>query len=130
MELYFDVRPVGERGKETYTKGVFQIVAAPATDDNIFSTIAFYPHSSISSVPGTRITSTVLPNKGYRLEIFLPFKGLKSNHHQPGNTFNFTFGVNDADGNGHKTQIMWSGTGQNYADARLFGRLSPSIETE
>jgi hypothetical protein len=39
--------------------------------------------------------------------------------------FNFDLGVNDADTGQRETQLLWSGSAENWHDPSCFGRLAP-----
>jgi hypothetical protein len=57
---------------------------------------------------------------GYRLRIVLAPQAFDA---APVAEFNFDWGVNDADRAKRESQLMWSGTRDNWGDARGFGRM-------
>jgi hypothetical protein len=126
VELYFDLRPKNSRGEDKYDKGVFQLIAVPCFSKTMANRANFYGGGSAPlPVPGVKVQSKVIP-KGYIMQIFLPYEGLKSVHYAPGDEFNFDFAVDDNDGDQSKRkQIMWSGTSDNCKGAKWFGRMKP-----
>jgi len=122
VELYFDVRPPDLRGKPFFEKGVLQIAIKPSFDKNVSSTLEFYPRANKIKIPGTTLKTKRTP-KGYQVEVFLPFEGLKTSNFSFGREFNFSFGVNDADATARDTQMMWSGSDKNYCDPSSYGHL-------
>ena len=127
VEIFMDTRPECSRGTSSYGKGVFQAIATPASGTNPAS-IAFFPDRETSAVSGATVTSDILPGRGYSIEVFLPFDGFTTNHFKPGDQFNFSFGVDDADQGKRKDQLMWSGSSHNGFDAAAFGRMSPFVK--
>ena len=117
IELYFDVRPGKSRGKPYYAKGAFQmVVELPKKDGE--AKIHWYQgegEDSYAAVPNAKAVYAKTAD-GYKLTVTLPLEGIKKAHGPLGHTFNFAFGVNDVDKNGIRTQIMSSGTSENYCD--------------
>lgn len=125
VEVYFDLRPDKTRGASQHERGVFQMIVP--VDPNAEGPTAVKPEfgNPAAAFPGAGAVSTVIPDKGYEVEIVIPFAGLKESHFLPGPEFNFDVGINDSDDQaGRDSQLIWSGTGANFQDASAFGRLS------
>ena len=126
VEVYMDLRPPKARAVGGHETGTFQMMLLP----NLKKT-----HSEIEvgyglpdlAVPGAKATSTLLPGKGYRIEVFIPFAGLREKHFPAGDEFNFDFGVNDSDNQADRdSQLLWSGGVLNFMDTTAFGRMAPA----
>jgi len=128
VELYFDVRGEKARGSGYYDKGVFQLVVTPAAAGRELRSSWHYGEGGDpgwATVAGMEATSEMLPG-GYRIVVTLPLEGFKKNHAMPGETFNFALGVNDYDeGPAERTQLMSSGTDENWLDPSGFAPVSP-----
>ncbi len=154
VELYFDVRPDDSRGQGVYEIGVFQMIVVPGLASEARS-VGASPDVSDSArvdgssgrpdgaalrvswhqsgtgaysdwveVPGAKAVSRMLQD-GYQVEVFLPQEGFAKNHHPPGETFNFAVGINDSDGDTRDSQLMSSGTNENWTDPSGFSPVSP-----
>ncbi|HCE46094.1 MAG TPA: hypothetical protein DET40_21325 [Lentisphaeria bacterium] len=124
LDLYFDFRPEDKRN-DTYEKGVFQITAVPFFYDAAPNSFKFFKGGKDydSSVKGVTIKSAPLGDKGYRMQVFIPFEGLAVAHFLPKDSFKFDLAVNDADEEGRDHQIMWHGTTNNWNTPRNFGEI-------
>jgi len=127
VELYFDLRSErrGEGGPYDKEGGVFQVIGVPCFSPTIPNSLYFGPFAEESEVPGATMISQVVEGTGYHVEIFLPYDGLTGNHPFPQGNFNFDLGINDADSSGaRESQIMWSGSRDNWRTPLCFGRLT------
>ncbi|OGV54654.1 MAG: hypothetical protein A2017_19235 [Lentisphaerae bacterium GWF2_44_16] len=128
VEFYFDIRPEERRAKDIYEKGVFQVITVPYFSKTIADKPNFYAGGSTPiEIKGTKVKS-VKTQKGYKLQIFFPYEGLKAAHFMPDKDFNFDFSVIDVDSSGKKKQMIWSGTADNCRGPAWFGNLSPAPE--
>ena len=117
VELYFDVRPGKSRGRSYYSTGAFQVVVELPEKDGE-AKIHWYQgngEDSYAAVPDAKAVYAKTAD-GYNVTVTLPLEGIKKAHGPLGHTFNFAFGVNDVDKDGVRSQIMSSGTSENYCD--------------
>ncbi|NQT92138.1 MAG: metallophosphoesterase [Lentisphaerae bacterium] len=125
VELYFDLRPEGQRGASKHARGVFQMLVPVDTKAKGPTAVKPQFGNPAAAFTGASAVSTVMPGKGYEIEIVIPFAGLKESHFLPGSEFNFDIGINDSDNIANRdSQLMWSGTGANFRDASSYGKLS------
>ena len=70
------------------------MIVVPSGVEGVGPHVTFWPNAN-HSVPGARATSKVIEpaageeRRGYRVEVFLPYGGLRENHYVPGDEFNF-----------------------------------------
>jgi len=117
VELFLDLRRDKQRGKSFYDKGAFQVIVVPPKEDGK-AKIYWYQgegEAPYVAVPGT-IATYVKTKNGYQITVSFPLKGLEKKHYPLGDTLNFAFGVNDVDKSGVRTQIVSSGSENNYQD--------------
>ena len=123
VEIYFDVRPKDKRGKYPYEPGVYHALIVPCFGDKKNAdTMVFHSDKDEPMPEGCTVKSAVIEG-GYRLEAFFPFTMFK---YQPEEEFNFDIGVIDYDDESNLSQMVWSGTEDNYKDALWFGRMKPA----
>ncbi|MCF8380368.1 MAG: sulfatase-like hydrolase/transferase [Bacteroidales bacterium] len=122
VELYFDMRPPRLRERNIYQSGVFQAVILPEPGKKQMAPIEWFPSSYQTGIPGTR-AYTELREKGYVVQVTIPYTGLKRNHFWPRTTFYMDVAINDADTGARESQIMWRGKNDNWNKPHNFAQV-------
>ncbi|NLC56945.1 MAG: hypothetical protein GX774_08930 [Armatimonadetes bacterium] len=123
VELYLDLRPPGAQGRPYWDEGVLGLCFRPATtarEEPAWSSLEPLP----PSLPPIGLESTRRAD-GYEIRVRLPLALLRR-YLAPGQqTIGFDLALNDADDPwGRQSQMVWSGTVDNYLDPSAFGALS------
>ncbi len=125
IEIYFDVRPLKNRGNIKYEdRAVYQATVVPfyGMPKNSNTMTLRTAGKKIKVPDGCWVKSNAIPG-GYKVEAFFPFSIFK---YKPDDEFNFDIGIIDYDGNNSLTQMVWSGIKENYNNASYFGRMKPA----
>ena len=113
VEVYLDTR--AGSSDHSYGAGVAQIACVPHLDS---ATVSVTCRPAIGG-PAVAASCQKL-QRGYRMQVRVAPVS------RPGKEFRLDIGVNDNDGRGaRETQLMWSGTADNWNDTRCFGRMKP-----
>ncbi len=122
VEIYFDVRPPKQRGKDKYEPGVYHALIVPCFGmKKNANTMIFHFENDEPMPEGCRVKTNTTAD-GYRVEAFFPFTMFK---YEPEDEFNFDIGVIDYDYSGNYSQMVWSGSSENYKGAMWFARMKP-----
>lgn len=122
VEIYFDVRPSNTRGQDEYECGVCHALIVPYFGPpSRANTMTLNFKGKDEKLPaGVWVKSSEIKNFGYRVEAFFPFSMFPN---LPEDEFNFDIGVIDYDDKTNYTQMVWSGTKENYRGTMWFGRM-------
>ncbi|MBN2641990.1 MAG: hypothetical protein JXR78_10065 [Victivallales bacterium] len=125
IEIYFDVRPDKDRGKPGYeTRAVYQCTAVPFFGTpRRANTLTLRTGGQAVPTPQECVVRSNATPGGYSISVFIPFSVFK---YKPGEEFNFDIGVIDYDADNNMTQMVWSGTKENYMNPTYFGRMKPA----
>jgi hypothetical protein len=124
VEFYLDVRPPAKWGGRRYEKGVMQIFIAPGLGKAQDRIVISQRAKRINEIPGMTSVSKKT-EKGYRVVVTIPFKGLAADHYAPGNSLRFDVGLNDSDdGLGRTTQLIGVGSNANWMNPSGFGEAA------
>ena len=110
------------RGTRRYGPGVFQLNVVPGIGKQEYRMDGTVRKGA--PMDGG-LAQSAQTDEGYRVEIALPSELLEYEGMKVSARFNFDLGINDADGAGRESQLMWSGGRNNWSDARRFGRMVP-----
>jgi len=128
IELYFDLRPRRLRNRNLYEKGVFQTVIIPLPGKKNSAPLSWYPLYYNSAVTGARAFTQVY-KRGYMVQVYLPFTGLRVSHYWPRENFSFDIGINDSDVLDRESQMMWKGKSSNWNNPSNFESISLPART-
>lgn len=128
VELFFDLRPEGERGRPFFDRRCFVLFVAPAREGVLWGSLGDPPFNL-----GLLQGRTERRPDGYRLCLLLPWQALEGVAGQRLERWGFDVAVDDNDGAGREAQWVWCGDAENYLNPARYGvvergSLSPSLE--
>jgi hypothetical protein len=120
VEFYLDLRPEPLQGRPVYDPNVLVLrVLAPGSHPGpaVWSTLGDPP----ADIEDLRVLSR-REEGGYTVRLSVPDEFIERRAGPAVGAIGFDVGANDADrGGGRRTQMMWSGIGDNWLDASRFG---------
>ncbi|MDP6381108.1 MAG: sugar-binding protein, partial [Phycisphaerae bacterium] len=120
IELFLDAREPAKRDGK-HGKGTFQIFCTPGltTDqkaDCIYS-------GKLNEPAGMKVASTITAT-GYIMEIAIPFFLVPGVEGAEGQTIGIDVAIDDCDNEARDEQLVWAGTGNNWADTSRFATVT------
>lgn len=128
VDLFFDLRPLAERGRPVYDERCFALSVRPSSYSSWLRISALGPEP-----PGfTTLTGLAHRHlRGYSLLLTLPRRTLEGIAGGPVASFGFDLQVHDADLSGsRKTTLAWSGRRDNLLNPSGFGEVRLAEEME
>ncbi|MGC9319092.1 MAG: GDSL-type esterase/lipase family protein [Armatimonadota bacterium] len=124
VELYLDLRDGRHQGQPVYSSDVLALQVIPPADHGSQAR-----WRSMHAVPRDLRDISVLAAQsqdGYRVRVELPLRAIEARRGANWGGLGFDLGINDADDGGtRKSQMMWSGTGENYIDPAFLAGVYP-----
>jgi hypothetical protein len=122
VELFFDLRPLAERGKPFYTPQVFLVFISPPGRKP--GDLKVIPLDAPAGVTDQWQVQATRSKAGYTIAVAIPRGFLEGVAGGPLTSFGFDVAVDDADTAGERqTQLMWVGTEHNFGNPRGFGEI-------
>lgn len=119
LELYLDLRPDADRGRAYFTKQVALLLLPPRPASPLLSLAEDAPAPELQELPTTWQTT----RRGYRVTISMPRATLDQVAGWHVTELGLDLAVDDDDGQGRKTQLLWLGRPDNYVNPRCFGQV-------
>ncbi|MDK1031876.1 MAG: sugar-binding protein [Planctomycetia bacterium] len=119
VEIFVDGRNRKTRDANKYSKGVYQVFAAPALKEGGKADV----HAG--ALPKGMHAASSLFGGGYILEVAIPFANLPGVEAKAGRVFSLDIAVDDNDdGRERKQQLIWAGTVNNWATPAGFATVT------
>lgn len=128
VEVYLDLRPRGEQGRPVYTEDVLALQVIPPSGEGAEARWRNM-HALPTDLVDLRVEAE-LGEDGYRVEIDLPLSAIVARRGEDWGGIGLDVGINDADHGSRKSQMMWTGTGENYLVASCLAGVYPEALTE
>lgn len=125
VELYLDLRDRRHQGQPVYSPDVLALQVIPPAAHG-----GRARWRSMHELPRDLRDISVLAAQsedGYRVRVELPLRAIEARRGAGWDGLGFDLGINDADDGGtRKSQMMWSGTAENYIDPAFLAGVYPS----
>jgi hypothetical protein len=124
VEIFLDARSTERQGRDEVDQNILQLLLVPVLED--FPAPTYY----VMTPKGKKLQGVVLCSKslldGYTLEVKIPLSNFPGLDLGKMKTIGFDIAVDDKDEdvtNGRKSQMMWSGGGDNHSNPSGYGVL-------
>jgi len=119
IELYLDLRSDWDRGRAYYTPEVALLLIPPRPTETLLLLAEDRPAPELTTFP----TSWETDRGGYRVTVTMPRATLDQVAGRRVTELGFDVAVDDDDGQGRKSQLLWLGRPDNFVNPRCFGQF-------